>query len=81
VKNATIRVSQTVGTTSAAKTVNLTNRSGAALTISSIFAGGDYTIVSVGSKPCGTTVAGGGKYTFGVTFTRMQPAPSPVRRL
>lgn len=60
---------QKVGTTSAAKTVTLTNDSGATLTISSIVASGDFTATSSGKKSCGATVAAGAKCTFTVTFT------------
>jgi len=60
---------QSVGTTSAAKTVTLTNSSGATLTISSIVTSGDFSWATSGTKPCGTTVAAGAKCTFSVTFT------------
>ncbi|MGO8983727.1 MAG: choice-of-anchor D domain-containing protein [Terriglobales bacterium] len=60
---------QAVGTTSAAKTVTLTNDSGAAVTISSLVASGDFSATPSGTKPCGTTVAAGEKCTFSVTFT------------
>ncbi len=60
---------QAVGTTSAAKTVTLTNSSGATLTISSIVASGDFSAAPSGTKPCGATVAAGAKCTFSVTFT------------
>ena len=60
---------QAVGTTSAAKTVTLTNDSGAAVTISSLVASGDFSATPSGTKPCGTTVAAGAKCTFSVTFT------------
>ena len=60
---------QAVGTTSAAKTVTLTNNSGAALTISSIAASGDFAATPSGSKACESSLAAGGKCTFSVTFT------------
>ncbi len=60
---------QTVGTTSAAKTVTLTNSSGGTLTISTIVASGDFSAVPSGTKACGATLAAGGKCTFSVTFT------------
>ena len=60
---------QAVGTTSAAKTVTLTNSSGGTLTISSIVASGDFTATPSGSKACKATLAAGGKCTFSVTFT------------
>lgn len=65
---------QTVGTTSAAKVVSVLNYSSSVVTLSSTSASGDYSIVSGGSSPCGTTVAAAvgqtpGSCTFGVTFT------------
>ena len=60
---------QTVGTTSAPKTVTLTNDSGATLTISSITASGDFTATSSGKGSCGTTLAAKAKCTISVTFT------------
>jgi len=60
---------QTVGTTSAPQTVTLTNSSGGTLTISSLVASGDFAATPSGTKPCGATLASGGKCTFSVTFT------------
>ena len=60
---------QTVGTTSAAQAVTLTNNSGGALTISSIAASGDFTAAGSGTAPCGATVAAGATCTFSVTLT------------
>jgi hypothetical protein len=60
---------QAVGTTSAPKTVTLTNSSGGTLTISSLVASGDYSAAPSGSTPCGSTVASGAACTFSVTFT------------
>jgi hypothetical protein len=60
---------QAVGTTSAPKTVTLTNDSGGALTISSLMASGDYSAIPSGGTPCGATVASGATCTFNVTFT------------
>ncbi len=60
---------QSMGTTSAAKTVMLTNNSEAELTISDILASGDFAAIPSGSKACGTTLAAAGKCTFSVTFT------------
>ena len=56
---------QTVGTTSAAQTVTLSNTGGAALTISSIAASGDF----AESNSCGSSLAAGGNCTISVTFT------------
>lgn len=60
---------QSVGTTSAAKTVTLTNSSGGTLTISSIATSGDFSWTPSGKDPCGGSVAAGAKCTFSVTFT------------
>ena len=60
---------QAVGSTSAPKSVTLTNNSGATLTISSIAASGDFSAAPSGSTPCGSTVAVGATCTFSVTFT------------
>jgi Astacin (Peptidase family M12A)/Abnormal spindle-like microcephaly-assoc'd, ASPM-SPD-2-Hydin len=60
---------QTVGTTSAAQTVTLTNNSGGTLTISGIVGSGDFTAAPSGATPCGATVAAASTCTFGVTFT------------
>jgi hypothetical protein len=60
---------QAVGTTSAPKTVTLTNNQTVLLNISSITASGDYAATPGGTTPCGATVAAKGKCTFQVTFT------------
>ena len=60
---------QAIGTTSAPKTVTLTNNSGGTLTISSLVASGDYSATPSGGTPCGATIASGATCTFGVTFT------------
>jgi hypothetical protein len=60
---------QGIGTSSAPKTVTLTNNSGATLTISSIVASGDFSAVPSGTAPCGATVADAASCTFSVTFT------------
>ena len=60
---------QAVGTTSAPKTVTLTNGSGGTLTISSLVASGDFAATPSGSTPCGSTVAAGATCTFSLTFT------------
>src|SRR5712692_5076596 len=56
---------QLLGTTSAAKTVTLTNSGGATLTISSITVTGDFAQINT----CGTSVAAGANCTISVTFT------------
>jgi hypothetical protein len=61
--------SQSVGTTSAPKTVTLTNNSGTTLTISSIVGSGDFTAAPSGATPCGAIVPAEATCTFSVTFT------------
>jgi hypothetical protein len=60
---------QAVGTTSAPKTVTLTNNQTVLLNITSITVSGDYAAAPGGTTPCGATVAAKGKCTFQVTFT------------
>jgi hypothetical protein len=57
--------SQTVGTTSAAQAITLSNGGTAALSITSIAATGDY----VQTNNCGTSVAAGASCSISVTFT------------
>jgi hypothetical protein len=57
---------QALSTTSAAKTVTLTNTGTAALTIASIAASGDFT---VSNNPCGANLAAGANCIISVTFT------------
>jgi len=59
---------QAVGTSSAPKSVTLTNNSGTTLNISSIVASGGFSVTGSGSAPCGATVAAGATCTFSVTF-------------
>ncbi len=63
---------QTVGTTSAAQTVTLTNNQNAVLSITSVVASGQYSAVGGGTTPCGATVPALGKCTLSVTFTPAQ---------
>ena len=60
---------QVVGTTSAAKTVTVTNSSASAVTISSLAAAGNYLATGSGGSPCGGNLAAGAKCTFTVTFS------------
>jgi sorbitol-specific phosphotransferase system component IIA len=61
---------QTVGTTSAAKTVTLTNNLSTALTINSItFTGTDPGDFASPTNTCGTTLAANSTCTISVTFT------------
>ena len=55
-----------VGTTSAPKTVTLTNHLNTALAMSSVATSGDF---AVSSNNCGSGVGAGAKCTIGVTFT------------
>jgi hypothetical protein len=60
---------QTVGTTSAAKTVTIKN-TGTASTSLSFAASGDFAAVAGGTTPCGTMLAGSGtSCTISVTFS------------
>jgi hypothetical protein len=59
---------QSVGTTSAPKTVTVTNNSLATVSISSIVASGDFTTASSGGSPCGATIAAGASCTYSVSF-------------
>src|SRR5262249_48313511 len=60
---------QLVGTTSAAKTVTVTNSSVSAVTINSLASAGNYSAAGSGTTPCGGSLAAGAKCTFAVTFT------------
>lgn len=60
---------QLIGTTSASKTVIVTNASGSAVNISGISASGNYTAVGAGTTPCGGSLAAGAKCTIAVTFS------------
>jgi hypothetical protein len=63
---------QTVGKTSAAKTIALTNNQSNSLTVTGISASGQYSAAPGGAIPCGSTVRAHGKCTFVVTFTPAQ---------
>jgi hypothetical protein len=63
---------QTVGTTSAAQIVTLTNNQATALTLGSITASGDYVVTAAGTSPCGSSVAAKGQCTIGVEFSPTQ---------
>jgi len=60
--------SQTVGTTSAAQTLTLTNNSNAVLTGLSFTGSGDFSVTAGVTTPCGTSLAAGAKCTLSVTF-------------
>jgi astacin (peptidase family M12A)/centrosomal CEP192-like protein len=57
-----------IGATSAAKTVTVTNKSTASVTINSISASPDFTAVGSGTTPCGGALAKSAKCTLSVTF-------------
>ncbi|HMD84812.1 MAG TPA: choice-of-anchor D domain-containing protein [Terriglobia bacterium] len=67
---------QTVGTTSAAKNVTLTNNHSTALTISKITFTGAYPSDFVQTNTCGSSVAAGGSCTIATRFT---PSASGTR--
>ena len=68
--------SQTVGTTSSAQAVTLSNTGSAALTISSIAVTGANSGDFLETNTCGSTVAGGGSCGISVTF---KPAAAGTR--
>ena len=60
---------QAVGSTSAAKTVTLTNNASAAMSSISFVASGDYAAFATGATPCGASLPAHATCTIGVTFT------------
>ena len=65
---------QSVGTTSSAQVMTLMNYSSSMVNINGIVPSGDYSVISGGTSPCGTTVPAAtgqtpGSCTFAVTFT------------
>ena len=60
---------QTVGTTSAAKTLTLANAQSVTLSITSAVASGDFAVAPGGPTPCGSTVGANSSCTLVVTFT------------
>jgi Abnormal spindle-like microcephaly-assoc'd, ASPM-SPD-2-Hydin len=63
--------SEVVGSTSAAKSVTLSNTGNAVLDISNIATSGDFALAT-STKPCGSTLAVGAKCKIEVTFTPTQ---------
>jgi centrosomal CEP192-like protein len=61
--------SQAVGTPSTARTLTLTNNSGATLTSLSFTGSVDFSVTPGTTSPCGTSLAVGAKCTLSVTFT------------
>jgi large repetitive protein len=68
---------QTVGTTSAQKTVTLTNNQAIALNLTSVVASGQYAAAAGGTKPCGSVVNAHSNCTLVVTFTPAQAGAIP----
>jgi hypothetical protein len=58
-----------VGATAAGKTVTVTNKSSASITINAISASANYSAVGSGTSPCGGALAAAAKCTLSVTFT------------
>jgi hypothetical protein len=69
--------SQTLGKTSAVKTLTLTNNQSSSLTLSGIAASGQFSAAPGGTKPCGTTVNPHSTCTLDVTFTPAQSGTIP----
>jgi Abnormal spindle-like microcephaly-assoc'd, ASPM-SPD-2-Hydin/Protein of unknown function (DUF1573) len=69
--------SQTLGKTSAAKNVTLTNNQTTTLDVTGISASGQFAAAPGGKKPCGTTVVAHGTCTLEVTFTPAQAGAIP----
>lgn len=69
--------SQALGKSSAAKTLTLTNNQASMLTLSGIAASGQFSAVSRGTKPCGSTVNAHSTCTLAVTFTPAQSGTIP----
>jgi hypothetical protein len=60
--------SQAVGTTSAPKTITITNNQTSGITLG-YSASGDYNVAPGGNTPCGTTLTGRSRCTLNVTFS------------
>jgi hypothetical protein len=60
---------QLVGSTSAAKTVTLTNNASTGMSSIGFVASGDYAAFATGGTPCGASLGAHAKCTIGVTFT------------
>ncbi len=69
--------SQTLGKTSAAKTLTLTNNQSSSLTLRAIAASGQFSAAPGGTKPCGATVNPHSTCTLDVTFTPAQSGTIP----
>jgi Abnormal spindle-like microcephaly-assoc'd, ASPM-SPD-2-Hydin len=60
---------QAVGTKSATQTVTLTNNQSTTVTLTGVVASGDYTVMTAGTNPCGSSVAANGQCNLGVAFS------------
>ncbi len=58
-----------MGTTTAAKTIKVTNTSSSTINIPSIVPSPDYATTKMGASPCGATLGPGATCTVGVTFS------------
>jgi hypothetical protein len=58
-----------VGTTTAAQVVTVTNNQSTATTINSVVTSGDFIYTSAGSSPCGASIPANGTCTLGVEFS------------
>jgi len=65
----TMAFTELIGTTSASKTLTVTNTSAAAVDISSISASGNFKAVGGSTTPCAGSLAAGAKCTLAVTFS------------
>jgi hypothetical protein len=60
---------QTVGTTSAPKTMTITNNQSVPLSLTNIAASGNYSVAPGGTNPCGNSLPPTTHCTLAVTFT------------
>lgn len=60
---------QLIGTTSATKTVTVRNSSNGTVTISSLSASADFTVIDSGTNPCVSSLTPGARCRFTVTFS------------
>jgi hypothetical protein len=72
--------SQSVGTTSPAKSVTVKNASAASLTVQSLLTTGDFSATGTGAKPCKANVvlAAGSSCTMSVTFSPAQGSSGAI---
>jgi len=63
---------QSVGTSSGAQIVTITNNQGRILNLGTMTASGDFSVTSGGTSPCGASLAAATSCTIGVVFTPSQ---------